>query len=131
MTAVFQVGYCQIFPAGVLPWSSASEITGEALQQLLNIRRPYDDELRRCRRYYNNIRTGFVMAAHNGASRTFTTLAPEMRSAPVGTVTVIYKYPGSSDPEFAGSTTISAQIQQTTANGGSDWEVTCALNSRM
>ncbi len=130
-TDFFQVGYCQIFPAGVLPWSSASEITGEALQQLLNIRRPYDDELRRCRRYYNNIRTGFVMSAHNGASRTYTTLEPEMRSAPVGTVTVIYKYPGSSDPVFAGSTTISAQIQQATANGGSDWEVTCALNSRM
>ena len=130
-TDFFQVGYCQIFPAGVLPWSSASEITGEALQQLLNIRRPYDDELRRCRRYYNNIRTGFVMTGHNGASRTFTTLAPEMRSAPVGTVTVNYKYPGSSDPVFAGSTTISAQIQQTTANGVTDWEVTCALNSRM
>lgn len=47
----FQVGYCQVFPAGVLPFTSAAQITGEALQILLNMRRPYDDELRRCQRY--------------------------------------------------------------------------------
>lgn len=51
-TNFFQVGYCQIFPAGVLPFTSAAEITGEKLQQLLNMRRPYDAELRRCQRYY-------------------------------------------------------------------------------
>lgn len=59
------VAYLQVFPAGVLPWSSASEITGEALQQLLNIRRPYDDELRRCQRYWeqSTILTANAVAA--------------------------------------------------------------------
>lgn len=50
--AFVQVAYLNVFPAGVLPWSSASEITGEALQRLLNMRRPFDDELRRCQRYF-------------------------------------------------------------------------------
>jgi len=51
-TNFFQVAYCQAFPAGVLPFTSAAQITGEALQLLLNMRRPYDEELRRCYRYY-------------------------------------------------------------------------------
>lgn len=50
--ATLTIAYLQLFPAGVLPWSSASEITGEALEQLLNMRRPYDYEVRRCQRYY-------------------------------------------------------------------------------
>lgn len=52
--AFVQVAYLNVFPSGVLPWSSASEITGEALQRLLNMRRPFDEELRRCRRYFDS-----------------------------------------------------------------------------
>lgn len=51
-TNFFQVAYCQAFPAGVLPFTSAAQITGEALQLLLNMRRPYEAELLRCQRYY-------------------------------------------------------------------------------
>lgn len=51
-SAFVQAGYLNIFPVGALPWSSASEITGEALQRLLNMRRPFDEERRRCQRYY-------------------------------------------------------------------------------
>lgn len=51
-TNFFEVGYAQIFPSGVLPFTSASQITGEALQLLLNMRLPYDLELKRCQRYY-------------------------------------------------------------------------------
>ncbi len=51
-TDFFQVAYAQVFPAGVLPFTSAAEITGEALQLLLNMRRPYEAELLRCQRYY-------------------------------------------------------------------------------
>lgn len=53
LNAFVQVGYLNVFPAGVLPWTSASEITGEALQRLLNMRRPFDDERRRCQRYFD------------------------------------------------------------------------------
>lgn len=54
-TNFFQVAYAQIFPSGVLPFTTAAQITGEALQLLLNMRRPYDIELRRCQRYYEKI----------------------------------------------------------------------------
>lgn len=50
--ATLTIGYMNVFAHGVLPWSSASEITGEALQRLLNMRRGFDDELRRCQRYW-------------------------------------------------------------------------------
>ena len=51
-SAFVQAGYLNVFPVGALPWSSASEITGEALQRLINMRRPFDEERRRCQRYY-------------------------------------------------------------------------------
>lgn len=51
-TNFFEVAYAQIFQTGVLPFASASEITGEALQLLLNMRRPRAMELLLCERYY-------------------------------------------------------------------------------
>lgn len=36
--SIFPVAYCQAFPAGVLPFTSAAQITGESLQLLLNMR---------------------------------------------------------------------------------------------
>jgi len=54
-TNFFQVAYAQIFPAGVIPFTSAAQITGEALQLLLNMHRPYDEELKRCQRYYEKV----------------------------------------------------------------------------
>lgn len=47
-----QVLYCNVFPKGVLPWTSASQITGEALHRLLSMRRSYDDRLRKAQRYW-------------------------------------------------------------------------------
>lgn len=54
-TNFFEVAYCQVFQAGVIPYTAASEFTGEGLQLLLNMRRPYGDELKRCQRYYEKV----------------------------------------------------------------------------
>lgn len=40
-----QVLYFNVFPKGVLPWTSAGQITGEALHRLLSMRRTYADRL--------------------------------------------------------------------------------------
>ena len=61
-TNFFQVGYCQAFAAGVLPFTSAAEITGESLQLLLNMRQPYDQEFNRCLRYYWKVPLGVATA---------------------------------------------------------------------
>lgn len=50
--ATLTLGYAQIFPTGVLPFADAATITGPALQTLLGMRRGYDAELMRCRRFF-------------------------------------------------------------------------------
>jgi len=63
LNAFVQVAYCQAFPTGVLPFTAASQITGEALQRLIGARRPYDVEMRRCQRYWcKSARYGTAMA---------------------------------------------------------------------
>jgi hypothetical protein len=84
-----QVAYCQIFPSGVLPFTSAAQITGEALQLLLNMRRAYDDEMRRCQRYYYKhpftqfmpIATGFCYTTTNALATV--RMPVPMRTTPV------------------------------------------------
>lgn len=48
-SATFTVGYADVFAAGVLPFASATQVTGEALQALLNLRRAFEVERARCR----------------------------------------------------------------------------------
>lgn len=78
-TNFFQVAYAQIFPSGVLPFTSAAQITGEALQLLLNMRRPYDEELRRCNRYYQKF-------SGVGANPAFCQVAAYSSTAAVGCI---------------------------------------------
>lgn len=94
-TDFFEVAYAQAFPAGVLPFTSASQITGEALQLLLSMRRPYSVEMARCKRYWQTNFNPGVSPANNTFTRrciahaasTTTILAGfqfevEMRAAP-------------------------------------------------
>ena len=84
-TDFFQVAYAQVFPAGVLPFTSASQITGEALQLLLNMRRSYDAELLRCWRYYyaTTILPGAGSGLNTSSIARFTAGFPvRMRAAP-------------------------------------------------
>lgn len=84
-TNFFQIGYCQAFPAGVLPFTSAAEITGEALQLLLNMRRPHDTELARCQRYYQWMATvGGLFNSSTSAQLAILYEAP-MRTDPTST----------------------------------------------
>lgn len=77
--ATLTVGYLNVFPAGVLPWTSASEITGEALQHLLNMRRSYDDELRRCERYWKQKPYEYLSMITGQATRFIFRVPPGMR----------------------------------------------------
>lgn len=113
--ATLTVAYCNIFPHGVLPWSSASEITGEALQRLINMRRPIDEEIRRCQRYFyagSPMWRGVVLNASTVA-RAGALHPVKMRAAPaaslVGTVGV---FDGSTPTSIA---TISANYSTTDA----------------
>lgn len=47
-----QIAYLNVFPKGVLPWTSASQLTGEALHRLLSMRRPYAERMRTAQRYW-------------------------------------------------------------------------------
>lgn len=49
----FQVAYANVFPIGVLPWTSAPQITGEALHRLLGMRRTSAVEMLRAQRLYS------------------------------------------------------------------------------
>ena len=84
-TNFFQVAYAQVFPSGVLPFTSAAQITGESLQLLLNMRRPYDEELRRCERYYQKDPTGALWSGYTINTQNYYTWNPfrvTMRAAP-------------------------------------------------
>lgn len=50
LNAVFRMYYCQIFPKGFLPYTSAND--PGLIDTICDLRRPYDVELRRCQRYY-------------------------------------------------------------------------------
>lgn len=67
-TNFFQIAYAQIFPSGVLPFTAASQITGEALQLLLNMRRPFDVELARCQRYWQQLPANGNIGVSNSPS---------------------------------------------------------------
>lgn len=71
--ATLTVGYADIFPSGVLPFLTAAQITGDPLQCLLNLRRPYEDELLRCRRF-------FPRAQESGVGRFVGEIIPFMGS---------------------------------------------------
>lgn len=45
------VGYCNIFPTGLLPYQPG-ELTAEQFKHIINIRRSFDFELMRCQRYW-------------------------------------------------------------------------------
>lgn len=55
LSATFTLAFAQVFPTGVLPFTSAAQAAGEKLAQLIGTRRPLDDEIRRCRRYFEPV----------------------------------------------------------------------------
>ena len=80
--ATFTVAYFNAFPTGVLPYTSAAQVD---LAHLANMRRPYDDELRRCQRYWRlwgRAALGIWPAINSPSCRLTGPLGTEMRTFP-------------------------------------------------
>lgn len=127
--AFVQTAYFNLFPAGVLPFTSAAQITGEALQLLLNMRRPYDEELRRCLRYWTKtynyavapgtgtLDGGFDFYVPTGGTGTFRTpvrFPVRMRTTPT---VVTYDAVGAAGFVFKGGNGKTATISETGESG--------------
>jgi hypothetical protein len=82
----FTVAFAQAFPSGVLPYTSAAQITGENLARLLLLRRPWDEELRRCRRYWEEISVSIQSPSGGSANIIVPFSYEEKRSIPTLTL---------------------------------------------
>lgn len=81
-SATFTIAYMNVFPTGVLPYTSAAQVD---LAHLANMRRPYDDELRRCQRYWRpwgRAALGIWPAINSPSCRLTGPLGTEMRAPP-------------------------------------------------
>lgn len=53
-----EVLYFNVFPKGILPWSTASQITGDALHALLSMRESFTIREQRAKRYWHRLQAG-------------------------------------------------------------------------
>ncbi len=129
--ATLTIGYLNVFPSGVLPWTTATQVD---LARLASMRRPYDEELRRCQRYWAQTR---VSARITAPAAGYNLQAPiyfpvPMRVMPSGSLTAVQRS-NVIAPVVYPSSEIAARIECASAAAGDAYVLAdiVTLNARM
>ncbi len=89
LSSTLTVSYFNIIPENTLPVSSAAELVGSTLNTLFDIRRPYEEELRRSQGYWQPLIWSMTEQAAGAQSTTMQyTFLTTMRITPAVTDTV-------------------------------------------
>lgn len=132
--AGFVVNYLNFFTNGILPYTSTN--TTGLLGILSNLRRPYDEELMRCKRYFQIVSGAlrFMATGAGQVSNGVINLTPVMRAAPTATATGSPLYSANSLAMTLGSPSTSDLYTQISSSASGDAYVVgqkFTLNSRM